>query len=120
MTDDRPLSAEERERRRDLLWKALFENECGDRDCEGLRLEAALCVLRGGSTHRVYAELVNRAAAKRPLLSLDLSPEAISEIRERFAALPLGHDLREGGLMLCETLATRLASPSEIAGDTDD
>jgi hypothetical protein len=107
---------EAREEQRDRIWKAMFENACGDPDCEAFRVEAAITVLTGGSTHRVYADLVNRAARKRPLFSLPLSPEALSDIRERFAALPLGDDLREGGLMLCEMLATVSAEKKAAQG----
>jgi len=37
------------------------ENACGDASCEMARREAALLVLRGGKTHRQYADVIEAA-----------------------------------------------------------
>jgi hypothetical protein len=93
------------------LADATRENMCGDLDCEGLRHEAALFVLKGGTTHHAYADVVQWAAQKRPVLSpgAELTSELLAAFRETFAEMALNDPAREAGLMLVEAAVARLA-----------
>jgi hypothetical protein len=95
------------------LAEATRENMCGDLDCEGLRHEAALFVLKGGTTHRAYADVIQWAAQKRPVLppGPPLTPELLAAFRETFAVMAMNDPAREAGLMLIEALADRPDSP---------
>jgi hypothetical protein len=87
------------------LAEAARENMCGDLDCEGLRHEATLFVLKGGSTHSAYADVVQWAAQRRVILppGSPMTPELFAAIRETFARAD--EPLREAGLLLIEELA---------------
>jgi hypothetical protein len=114
-TDERALRLRRDE---ELLTAAVRENACGDADCEGLRREAALFVLKGASTHRVYADIVQWAAQQRPVLppGVPMNPELFASIRETFAALKPDDPLREAGLLLIEELADRDPTLAKQAG----
>ncbi len=118
-----PLDVEDAPRdfdaRVDRLRTAVFENSCGDIRCETYREEAAAFVLRGGSTHRAYADVVQWAAQKQPTLppGLSLNDELLSAFRETFAALPMDSPVREAGLMLLEDRAALAATIREASDD---
>lgn len=109
--------AERLREQQERLAQATSENMCGDLDCEGFRHEAALFVLRGGTTHRAYADVVQWAAQSRPVLppGTPLTPELLAAFRETFAEMAMDDPAREAGLMLIEALANRPDSPIEQA-----